>query len=189
MYVRCIWRMYGVYCVYTVFVGVVKLPRSPAKTCFADTLRTPAAMVEKGGSVYRTGCSLSSSLPPSVPPSFPLALPLASALALSLPASIPLAFSRMLSLARSLSLARFLSSLSLSLSRGFGCLSLSHALPHTPTRSEKGGSLYRKSSLLEQLLLYIAYMYTEQLLLIQNTFSCRTPSLVHMYTCLQNNFC
>lgn len=38
-----------------VFIGAVKVPRSPASTCFADTLRTPAIMVEKGGSVYRTG--------------------------------------------------------------------------------------------------------------------------------------
>ena len=29
--------------------------RSPAVACFADTLRTPAIMVEKGGSLYRTG--------------------------------------------------------------------------------------------------------------------------------------
>ena len=40
-----------------VFIGAVKVPRSPASTCFADTLRTPAIMVEKGGSVYRTGVS------------------------------------------------------------------------------------------------------------------------------------
>ena len=38
-----------------VFIGAVKLPRSPARSCFADTLRTPAIMVEKGGSIYRTG--------------------------------------------------------------------------------------------------------------------------------------
>lgn len=39
----------------SVFIGAVKLPRSPARACFADTLRTPCIMVEKGGSVYRTG--------------------------------------------------------------------------------------------------------------------------------------
>jgi len=39
----------------SVFIGAVKLPRSPKNACFADTLRTPCIMVEKGGSVYRTG--------------------------------------------------------------------------------------------------------------------------------------
>ena len=39
----------------SVFIGVCKMPRSPSRPCFADTIRTPACMVEKGGSVYRTG--------------------------------------------------------------------------------------------------------------------------------------
>lgn len=36
-------------------VGVLVNPRTPSRPCWADTLRTPAVMIGKGGSVYRTG--------------------------------------------------------------------------------------------------------------------------------------
>ncbi|EKX53758.1 hypothetical protein GUITHDRAFT_150280 [Guillardia theta CCMP2712] len=40
---------------FSMFVGILSQPRSPSKPCWADTLRTPAVMLGKGGSVYRTG--------------------------------------------------------------------------------------------------------------------------------------
>jgi hypothetical protein len=36
-------------------IGVLVNPRTPSRPCWADTLRTPAVMIGKGGSVYRTG--------------------------------------------------------------------------------------------------------------------------------------
>ena len=41
--------------VHALHVGVLLNPRTPSKPCWADTLRTPAVMIGKGGSVYRTG--------------------------------------------------------------------------------------------------------------------------------------
>eukprot|EP00960_Hanusia_phi_P017926 527185-Hanusia_phi.AAC.1 len=34
---------------FSLFVGILSEPRSPSKPCWADTLRTPAVMVGKGG--------------------------------------------------------------------------------------------------------------------------------------------
>jgi hypothetical protein len=41
--------------VFGLYIGVLSNPRTPSKPCYADNLRTPAVMIGKGGSVYRTG--------------------------------------------------------------------------------------------------------------------------------------